>query len=44
MGKYGSLEAEGKIHLLDQSSREEREALGLADGFDGHGMGRAWLK
>lgn len=42
MGKHSSLEVEGKIHLLDQRLR--RGALGLADGFGGHGMGRAWLK
>jgi hypothetical protein len=44
MGKHGSLEAEGKIHLLDQIVKGGKEALGLADGFGGHGMGRAWLK
>lgn len=43
MGKHGSLEAEGKNSSVESIVKGGKEASGLADGFDGHGMGRAWL-
>lgn len=44
MGKHGSLEPEGKNSSVESIVKGGKKASGLADGFEGHGMGRAWLK
>lgn len=44
MGKHGSLEAEGKNSSVESIVKGGKEAWGLADGFDGHGMEWARLK